>query len=482
MDGLVSFTGFSTITRFFVALLLPFLLSGCSGFFSGYREVPISQNSMKELTQFMNNEFVFAIPRINEGRPERIVFVMGFDGTNNDREQVPEGETKTVVAQLLDGVEGNEFGKPVDYPGAPVLKSYLRGPGCADSWWCLLDQATGRSSRSTAQEALHQLKAFIAAHPAATEVRVVVIGFSRGAATARHFLNQVYQASTNGKLGTGAPVWSSAILIETVATGQTEKLKLGMPPNLEFGLHLVAKNETRTLFPPILDDDHQYQLYARSRSSYYFKRLYTVYLPGAHSDLGDSYRMGSGPAVTSVATNVIEKMGLRKACLKNCPKTGPTRLVNDGLHDSRGLLDRMLGAKSPYSKGFQRTGALTVVSLIGDEEAERLFAHMEHERKKYQFDVPTLSSFRMHDNYVFVRHQDQSEWAQVKSQWQTSAKVETGDGKASILFSIASSKPLALPESVARAVEQEPGEVVLEVTPFNGEWHWFVNGYIPEDL
>ena len=477
----MSFTRFSTITCFFGTLLLLLLLSGCSGFFSGYREVPISQNSMTELTQFMNSEFAFAIPRVNDQEPGRIVFVMGFDGTNNDRDQVPEGETKTVVAQLFDGVEGNELGKPVEYPDSPVLKSYLRGPGCADSWWCLLDQATGRSSPDTANEAFHQLQTFIAAHPSATEVRVVVIGFSRGAATARHFLNQVYNASTAGKLETKAPVWSSAILIETVATGQTEKLMLGMPPNLEFGLHLVAKNETRTLFPPIIDNDQSYQSYARNRSPYYFKRLYTVYLPGAHSDLGDSYRTGSGPAVTAVATNVIENMGLRKACLNDCRKNAPIRLVNDGLHDSRGLLDRMLGAVSPYSKGFQRTGALTVDSLIEKKDAARLFAHMEHELKKYQFGVGTLSSFRMHDNYLFIRHQGQSEWQQVRSEGQTGAKVENRDGTASILFSIASSKPLAFPESVVHAVESESGEVVLEVTPFNGEWHWFVNGYIPGD-
>src|SRR5471032_2126739 len=203
MEGPVPYNSFSSIRCFLRALAALCLLSGCTGFFSGNREVPISQESMKNLTNLLvNNDFTFAIPRINDKKPGKIIFVMGFDGTNNDREQVPPNETKTVVAQLIDRVEGNRVGKPVEYPDSPVLKGYLPGPGCADSWWCLLDQATGRSSSATADVALSQLRQFIAAHPSVTEVRVVAIGFSRGAATARHFLNLVYQASADGTLGT----------------------------------------------------------------------------------------------------------------------------------------------------------------------------------------------------------------------------------------------------------------------------------------
>ncbi|WP_146011313.1 hypothetical protein [Pseudomonas sp. AD21] len=115
--------------RFSSTLVLLGSLSGCSGFFSGSREVPISPASIKELTTVLETEyFVESIPLLNEQKPNTIIFVVNFDGTNNDREQVPPGETKTVVAQLFDKVEGSRDSR------SPIRKIYLRGPGCADAW------------------------------------------------------------------------------------------------------------------------------------------------------------------------------------------------------------------------------------------------------------------------------------------------------------------------------------------------------------
>lgn len=499
MDGSVPYKYISSIARFFSVWCMLFCLSGCSGFFSGNREVPISQLSMNELTHFfVTSDFGFSIPFLNDRKPGTIVFVMNFDGTNNDREQVPPGETKTVVAQLFDRIEGNQVDKPPRYPGSIVRKAYLRGPGCADSYWCLLDQAFGRSSSATADDAFAQLKRFIAENPQATEVKVLVIGFSRGAATARHFLNKVYQASTQSTLGTSASVWSSAILIETVATGQHGILELTLPPNVEFALNLVAKNETRALFPPVIDADPDYERYTNGLKVYGIKkRIFTVRLPGAHSDLGDSYDSGAGPHVSKVAINIIEKMGLKTPCSGFCPDdlvdisvlkpfdgcSGAggqlnKRMVSDGLHDSRGKLDLLMGAPSPYSKGFHREDDAVQAAPMTDELADRLFWHINDQVNARSSDVGTITEFTQRNNFVFTRSSGSTDWKQIESDGQSKGRLGYSLGVPALLFKAGK---LPLPEAVLETLKTEKGDVILEAALSKCRFHWFINGYIPGD-
>lgn len=477
------------VARGFGALVLLALLSSCSGFFSGPREVPISHTSIKELTSILETKnFLESIPLLNDQNPTTIIFVMNFDGTNNDREQVPVGETKTVVAQLFDKVEGNQHSR------SPLYNAYLRGPGCADAWWCVLDAAFGISLSGTADNAFAQLKQFIAQNPSATEVKVLVVGFSRGAATARHFLNKVYDASISGTLGTKAPVWSSAILIETVVTGQSQFLRLGFPPNLEFALHLVAKNETRTLFPPVVDNDKQYEQFTRHFSGFEPQpRVFTVRLPGAHSDLGDSYDSGAGPHVTKIATNIIEKMGLKKACLNSCTDDGMEigvvgdnpgfrpRMVSDGLHDSRGRLDHLLGAPSPYSKGFKREDGIVAEALINERQAERLYDSVSAHRQEHSDDVLTMNQFRGLVSPVFTRKAGDSEWYQKPVPYQSQGHIGVSQGVPALILTWPHKGIIDIPEVVRQAMDSETGDATLELVWFQDDWHWFVNGYIPDD-
>ncbi|MDL5601509.1 DUF2235 domain-containing protein [Bacillus subtilis] len=497
----MTFNAFSIGARTFAALILSGALGGCSGFFSGSRNVPISQSSMEELTSVLATEGLLEkIPRVNDKKPGTIVFVMSFDGTNNDREQVPEGETQTVVAQLFDRIEGNRADKPVQYPDSAIRKAYIRGPGCADSWPCALDAAFAFSSRMVAADAFAQLKQFIAQNPSATLVKVVVIGFSRGAATAKHFLNEVYDASAEHSLGTRAPVWSSAILIDTVATGQGDVLNLEFPPNLEFGLHLVAKNETRTLFHPIIDDDSKFERYAAGYGSRELgKRIFTVRLPGAHSDLGDSYDSGSGPQVTKIATNIIEVMGLKTPCLNDCTDDLPDlnavmkkqwasgrfggssamRLVSDGLHDSRGKLDHLLGAPSPYSKGFKREDdAVVRMAPMEKEQALPLFLRIRALTSDPLFDTGVMNEFSRQDNLVFRRKAGETVWKQDPVPERYKAVVGTSRRVPALIFKRGK---IVIPDVVLQAIASEPGDVMLETVAFEGEYHWFVNGYIPGD-
>jgi hypothetical protein len=472
--------------RFSSTLVLLGSLSGCSGFFSGSREVPISPASIKELTTVLETEyFVESIPLLNEQKPNTIIFVVNFDGTNNDREQVPPGETKTVVAQLFDKVEGSRDAR------SPIRKIYLRGPGCADAWWCVPDAAFGISSRSTASNALAQLERFIAQNPSATEVKVLVVGFSRGAATARHFLNKVYEASQKGTLGTSAPVWSSAILIETVVTGQSYFLNLAFPPNLEFALHLVAKNETRTLFPPVVDDDTKYEQFTRHFSGLEPQpRVFTVRLPGAHSDLGDSYDSGAGPQVTRIATNIIEKMGLKKACLNSCDEdtvvdickgTASARMVSDGLHDSRGKLDHLLGARSPYSKGFERKDGMTAKALIDIDQAERIYDRIISNRTEHPDDVLTMNQFSTRGSLVFKRKARETEWHQIIDSVESRGEIVVSQGVPALILTWPHKGKRDIPEVVRQAMDNEAGDTTLDLVLFKCEEHWFVNGYIPGD-
>lgn len=260
-------------------------------------------------------------------------YFVAFDGTMNDRTRIPAGEKETIVAALA----------------RQIGARYYPGPGMQDpTYRNLLDGMIGYSSPRIAEAAatdfLDQARAWTSAHKDA-EIRVVVTGFSRGAAIARHFMNLVDAAAARDPLLDGR-VYFYAILFDTVSTGQFDTLQLSAPPSVDYLVHFMARDEPRFLFKPVVDDEPE--ILTRTFSIHGAPipdRINLVLLPGAHSDVGGSYSDGLGQLYRQLTEQLLHQMGLIDV---NCWDISSETILA-GKHDSRGVLDRILGAPPPNS-------------------------------------------------------------------------------------------------------------------------------------
>lgn len=251
-----------------------------------------------------------------DGTPLR-VFVAVFDGTWNDKEDpdLP----RTVPAQLADDLAALARIDPLVQP------HYYEGVGTRE--WVLLrlwDGATGRGTIERAERALLDLKAATSANGGVVPY-VYVIGFSRGAASARHFLNL---ADT---LGSAAlPIRSSALLFDTVATGQIHHLALGIPMSNDLTVQLVATREYRFAFPyiPVQTDATDHPLLADGNAD----EVVEVRVPGAHSDIGGGYDDGLWKLSLIMSRTLLKRQGL--AITSEGATSDAQAILNMGRHDS----------------------------------------------------------------------------------------------------------------------------------------------------
>lgn len=480
--------------RYLLTLVLLFITTGCS-VFSGGAEFPISEKAKHQLRQ--QTLLVGPVRHLSSKSNDAITFVVAFDGTLNDRDNVPLGEDTTVVSKLYDYVIAPELGT-IAADQAGVVRLYYKGPGCQFGVFCWLDAAFGYSSEGTARKALSELKKFIANRTQVSELNVVAIGFSRGAATARHFLNLVQRDSKDGFLSKKQiATHSFAILFDTVATGDPGTLELALPSNLEFAVHYVALHEARSLFLPVVDDDSIYDTLVNTKWYSYLQRIYTLYLPGAHSDLGDSYLQGVGPYVTAHAKSILGNMGLGPALRVDlCPYVNESaeyasecRTWNEGVHDSRGLFDRLLGVGSPYSCDFQgRSGRVKKASItIG--EATILAQRMNDWLTSDPPFMSVGSSIRTvgTSNFVFNASLTSNVWPLIYPQYEGfagyNALITYQDDGAILQLTDPKNRDVKLniPKKVLQeiATHEAPVDVELNMTKPNGPW-WFVNGCLPE--
>jgi len=267
-----------------------------------------------------------------EVNPHLRVFVVNFDGTTNDCSRVPDGEHQTLVATLAQNIKS---GGPIQsryYPGVGTATRSGLGalPNLAVS---KLEAAFGFGCQGKAEQAYADL--IEAAEQWRREdplvkVHVHVVGFSRGAATALHFMNLVdsrgikpvpnghFHGRPQPKAFAPGSVKTSAVLLDTVATGQSNYLNLTLPATAISVLHLVAGSEERRLFPltPVGDSGRPDKLnrsdwalavgvrapppraghsatHFSADGSFLYKRLQQISIDGArHSDIGDAYGEG----------------------------------------------------------------------------------------------------------------------------------------------------------------------------------------------
>jgi hypothetical protein len=280
------------------------------------------------------------VPQIThelDGRHSKL-FKVAFDGTMNDRTRVPSSERETVVASIARRIDAR----------------YFPGPGMQNPYFInLADGAFGYSSASIAERAEEEFFAQANAwleEERDTEVRIFVTGFSRGAAIARHFMNLVARDWPQRMQGRPTPPHFYAMLFDTVSTGQTDSLALSLPPSLDYLVHFVAKDEPRFLFAPVFDrevaDDPDritktFNLWGPVPP----QRVNLIQLPGAHSDVGSAYDRGIAVLYRSLSEQLLYEMGLLE---QNCWESSED-VYTAGKHDSRGLLDRLIGAPAANS-------------------------------------------------------------------------------------------------------------------------------------
>jgi hypothetical protein len=345
-----------------MAFCLPLLLSGCA-MVSGSVALPVTADDRELIraAQAFANRPVPLITHELEGRPVKI-FKVAFDGTMNDRARVPKSEQETVVASIARRVDAH----------------YFPGPGMQNPHFVsLADAAVGYSSTSIAEQAekalFEQADAWLDEN-SETEVRVFVTGFSRGAAIARHFMNRTMRDWQQQMQGRAGPPHFYAILFDTVSTGQADSLDLTLPVSLDYLVHFVARDEPRFLFVPVLDREVAADP-ARITRVYDLsglplpQRVNVIPLPGAHSDVGSAYEGGIAVLYRSLSEQLLYAMGLIE---QNCWESSED-VYTGGKHDSRGLLDRLIGAPAANSASSKPRDYVPVPSREpGFEEAVAL--------------------------------------------------------------------------------------------------------------
>lgn len=271
-----------------------------------------------------------------------VLGVVLFDGTKNDRTRVPTGERQTVIGHLYDVLQSPERAIYHYYAGAGTQ------PGRLASRW---DAAIGSSVKGTAEKAVDEVVSKITTlrqcNPD-SDVRLLVSGFSRGAAAARHFMN-TFDRRWDAQQRIGTPPRFYALIFDTVATGQRGNLQLQVSKRADFFYHFVSTDERRVFFSsicdrPIFDPDG---------------RVVTLRRPGVHSDIGGAYSTGIGSEYIVVIDALLSRMGL--ILNRHFEIDGDVR--SQGKNDSRWTIDRALGIGSPNSLTTPKTRNTTYIPV-----------------------------------------------------------------------------------------------------------------------
>lgn len=288
--------------------------------------------------------------------PHLRVFVAAFDGTNNDRDDLPKGECVSLVGEFQRNLKSTETLQSRYYEGVGT-RTNLLNKGYEDF--------TGSGSLERAERAYkdftEQVEKWRTVDPN-IQVHVHVMSFSRGGGSALHFLNTVdkYGAeppktvhSASGEPSAseeavphlpnalqGGNILSSATLIDSVVTGQHDILDLGLPKTTASVLQITADLESRRAFSfsdahdsgrgselarisgvpfkfdgrwnLVQDAQGVVQVFARDTAPDFspttiaaYQRISTLHLPGVHSDAGGTYE--DGKDMRAVAKFLVDR-------------------------------------------------------------------------------------------------------------------------------------------------------------------------------
>lgn len=305
------------------AAIFLFSLEGCG--LSTNKAVPLSPDDNAQLDTPLPITWTPILTKTIDHRPVILGAIL-FDGTGNDRLHMSREAHETIEGHLYD--ELNILKMPIFH--------YCAGAGTEPSKFrSLIDGALGDSVKDTAEKAAKKVISEITTlrerQPNA-DVRLLVSGFSRGAAAARHFMNIVEQHwDEQGRTGDSPTFY--ALIFDTVSTGQTNNLLLQVPVRADIFYHFVSEDERRIFFDLILDNP----------PNDVDGRVITLKWPGVHSDIGASYNTGIGAEYVAYTDALLSGMGLiAPGCYE---VAGDVR--SEGKNDSRWLLERAIGIGAP---------------------------------------------------------------------------------------------------------------------------------------
>ncbi|WP_440058131.1 phospholipase effector Tle1 domain-containing protein [Pseudomonas fragariae (ex Marin et al. 2024)] len=317
--------------------MIPDSLGGLEGV-----RLPLSIQEMNQWSSQMNAIMEARVPLVIDPNDTRPVFLAVFDGTWNDRDDTRLPMTVPgALSRELELSEASTPGLSVHYyEGVGTTGGYLRR---------LWDGSTGAGTRERAERALSDFKAFARAQQKTPHV--YVIGFSRGAASARYFLNLVDPYLTSNVVQNFYNRGRSfTLLLDTVATGQYG-LQLGIPQATVSAVQFRATRERRLSFPVVL----LRSAYAKSRPG---QTLLEFEFAAAHADLGGGYGKGLERLSLGMARALLIRQGFDLT--EDIPQT--QALLNLGRHNSDWPLTPLANAlrdlNGPHDRLFVDPGAI----------------------------------------------------------------------------------------------------------------------------
>jgi RHS repeat-associated protein len=269
------------------------------------------------------------------------LILFAFDGTGND-----ESDPNTIsnVVRFRDLYASDEG-----------LAFYITGPGTEDPRsgiqhpWHLGGNPADTVASFTGKERvaflINDLQRLADDTPDETVLDIDVVGFSRGAAQARDFANQVANATRDGWYAysdTEGVTQCQRVnlrfmgLFDTVLSVHRGSYNLGIPDAFSHVAHAVAMNEYRNLFP--LESIAQGQFSATPVAGQV--RIERGFL-GAHSDIGGGFADGDLAKVALVwMVNQATAAGVQMDALTS---EQTTIIANPVLHDSSSNLHANTG-------------------------------------------------------------------------------------------------------------------------------------------
>lgn len=237
---------------------------------------------------------------VHADNPHEYLFVADFDGTGNDKFKDPGHETN--VGKIDDQIESLRFGG-----NKHIAHGYVPGPGTEDNRLVhTLDGMQGYTYDARIEEMYRQFiekaRGWRSKDPRA-EIRVIAVGFSRGAEQAAGFTRIVQERGIQDSKGVSYTYNAEGLvahatytrpplvepgrvaqaigMFDPVGTGAPERdYDRRLPPSVISGFQIIAADERRNTFK----SDHIIDPGMTPDG-----RFLAVTVAGAHSDIGGSY-------------------------------------------------------------------------------------------------------------------------------------------------------------------------------------------------
>ena len=292
----------------------------------------VAELNDREIADTQADCAAFAAPGAATVAPGQFVFFGAFDGTNNDKANLPLSCTpqQTNVAQLFEQVDSQRDPHP-GTPNPQLKTGYFAGVGTGAERGGFDARSSNPTPyiEATAEAAYAafagEADSWLAGPhtPLRDDVTVALTGFSRGAATAVAFARLVNDRGLvfGGRtlIPPGLVRVAALLLLDPVYTHV--ELDLNLPANVT-GHAIVVRAR------------HEYRYLFRAADYSADARVDTVVVPGNHGNVGGMYDNGIGALVLEGATGFFRACGVPIADVPaaRCFDPGqPARVYSEGV-------------------------------------------------------------------------------------------------------------------------------------------------------